>query len=90
MKDDTVQPTLLPGEYEHYKGGRYRVLGVGRHTETDEYYVVYVPLYEAEDRPDFWLRPYDMFTSAVEINGVQLPRFQYVDPADVPNQNDPA
>lgn len=77
MKDAAV-PSLPLGEYEHYKGKRYRVLGVGRHTETEEDYVVYIPLYEAENQPDFWLRPYDMFTGTVEVNEVTVPRFKKI------------
>ena len=71
-------PTITPGIYEHYKGKRYQVLGVGRHTEVDEYYVVYSPLYEHEGQPDIWLRPYSMFMSDVDQDGVALPRFKKV------------
>ncbi len=85
MEDGTALPTLLSGEYEHYKGGRYRVFGVGRHSETDEYYVVYAPLYEAETPPDFWLRPYDMFIGPVEVGGARVPRFKYINSADTLN-----
>lgn len=45
-------PEIELGLYEHYKGNRYEVLGVGRHTEVDEYYVVYKPLYEHEGQPE--------------------------------------
>jgi len=71
-------PTITPGVYEHYKGKRYQVLGVGRHTEVDEYYVVYSPLYEHEGQPDIWLRPYGMFVGVVDQDGVALPRFKKV------------
>jgi hypothetical protein len=27
---------LHPGLYRHYKGGNYQVIGVARHSETDE------------------------------------------------------
>lgn len=65
------------GIYEHYKGNRYEVIGVGRHTETEELFVMYKPLYES-DVP-FWVRPYDMFFSSVLINGVDTPRFKKVE-----------
>jgi hypothetical protein len=71
-------PTLALGTYEHYKGKRYRVLGVGRHTEADEYFVVYAPLYEHEGQPDIWLRPYAMFMEMVEMQGKIIPRFTKV------------
>lgn len=79
MSEFSDMPTIEPGEYEHYKGKRYRVLGVGRHTESDEYYVVYAPLYEHAGHPDFWLRPYDMFTGTAEVNGEVIPRFKKVE-----------
>ena len=71
-------PTIELGEYEHYKGKRYKVLGVGRHTEADEYFVVYMPLYEHDGQPDIWLRPHAMFTETVELNGEIIPRFKKI------------
>ena len=51
--------TQLPlGIYEHYKGNRYEVLGVGRHSETHEEMVVYRALYGSHD---FWIRPLSYF-----------------------------
>lgn len=71
-------PVLQTGTYEHYKGSLYRVLGVGRHTEVDEYFVVYEPLVRSEDKPAIWLRPYAMFIESVEIHGRAVPRFKKV------------
>lgn len=76
---DFTPPELPLGEYEHYKGKRYRVVGVGRHTETDEFFVVYTPLYEtAGHQPDYWLRPYVMFTGTIDVDGKSMPRFKKV------------
>ncbi len=68
---------ITPGIYVHYKSidMRYEVLGVGLNTETNEEYVIYKPLYEGTDNPEFWVRPYDMFMSKVEIDGQMVPRF---------------
>ena len=32
---------MKPGRYRHYKGNDYEVLGVARHSGTEEEYVVY-------------------------------------------------
>ena len=69
-------PSIEPGEYIHYKGNHYQVLGIGCHTETNEYFVTYRPLYEHTGQPEIWLRPYDMFVETVEINGEVIPRFK--------------
>jgi hypothetical protein len=45
---------LRCGVYEHYKGKKYLVLGVARHTETGELVAVYVPLYEPPENG--WVR----------------------------------
>lgn len=63
------------GEYEHYKGHRYEVMGVARHSETLENLVIYKALY---GDLSFWVRPYEMFIDEVEINGERIPRFRYV------------
>ncbi|OGL22723.1 hypothetical protein A2707_02145 [Candidatus Saccharibacteria bacterium RIFCSPHIGHO2_01_FULL_45_15] len=65
--------------YRHYKGNYYEVIGVGCHTETHEYFVVYRALYEKEMNPRVWIRTYAMFTETVEISGKTVPRFEKVD-----------
>lgn len=72
-------PPLEIGLYEHYKGNQYRVLGVGRHTEADEYFVVYSPVTPKPGAPAIWLRPYDMFIETVEVNGKVIPRFRKIE-----------
>ena len=71
-------PDPPPGRYQHYKGGFYEVLGVARHSETDEELVVYRPLYG--DR-GLWVRPKAMFCDSVTVEGRAVPRFRYVGPA---------
>jgi hypothetical protein len=66
-----------PGIYRHFKNKKlYRVLGVARHSETDEELVVYEPLYESDSK--YWVRPVDMFMETVEHEGVMQPRFQWI------------
>ena len=67
------------GDYCHYKGPRYRVFGIARHTETLEVVVYYQSLYGAFD---FWVRPHAMFTATVTLpDGTVKPRFAYVGPS---------
>lgn len=67
--------TIKSGIYEHYKGGRYRVIDIARHSETEEWMVLYQPLYGEQK---LWVRPFDMFVETVNVNGTQVPRFQFV------------
>lgn len=68
--------SILPGSlYEHYKGQRYKVLQVARHTETLEEVVVYQALYGAHE---YWVRPLKMFLEEIEINGKLQPRFKEI------------
>lgn len=64
-----------PGRYRHYKGNEYQVIGLARHTETEEAVVVYQALYGARG---LWVRPAAMFTETVEIGGRRLPRFERI------------
>jgi hypothetical protein len=69
-------PQIKLGVYRHYKGERYQVYGVARHSETLEALVVYRPLY---GEGALWVRPYAMFTSQIAIEGVEQARFTWVD-----------
>lgn len=64
---------IQPGRYRHYKGKDYEVLGVARHSETEDEFVVYRALYG--DR-SLWIRPAAMFLETVVIEGQPRPRFQ--------------
>ena len=66
---------LQPGIYRHFKGNRYEVLGVARHSETHEPLVIYRALYG--DR-GLWVRPLGMFTEQVVHEGVAQPRFDFI------------
>ena len=69
---------LKPGKYKHYKGNLYQVLGTARHSETLEELVVYKALYQSEGK-NIWVRPLQMFTETIEINGQQIARFQFIE-----------
>jgi hypothetical protein len=65
---------VQPGRYRHYKKGHeYEVLGVARHSETEEEFVVYRALY---DKRGLWIRPTTMFLETVIVDGLPRPRFQ--------------
>ncbi|MCC5854128.1 MAG: DUF1653 domain-containing protein [Idiomarina sp.] len=66
-------PTLLPGIYTHYKGNDYEVIDLVRHSETDEWFVLYRPLY---GDGGLWIRPYAMFTEQVTLDNRAVPRFK--------------
>ncbi len=70
-----MKDSLKLGEYGHYKGKRYRVIGVAQHSETLEELVVYQKLYD--DR-GLWVRPLKMFLEDVEVEGKKVPRFKYL------------
>lgn len=74
------KPTdILAGIYQHYKGEYYLLLGLAHHSETEEEFIVYVPLYVREG-PRMAIRPKDMFFEEVEFKGVKQPRFKYIGP----------
>ena len=67
--------SIKPGRYRHFKGKEYEVLGVARHSETDEKLVVYRALYG-----DFslWVRPVSRWNETVERDGKTFRRFTYI------------
>lgn len=71
-------PVIETGLYQHYKGNYYDVLGVGCHTESHEYFVVYRSLYKKERNPEIWIRPYTMFIETIEKDGTTIPRFKKI------------
>lgn len=67
---------VKPGRYRHYKGGEYTVLGVARHSETEESLVVYRPEYGERA---LWVRPLSMFVETVETREGRVPRFSLIE-----------
>jgi hypothetical protein len=65
------------GIYQHFKGGRYRVIGVALHEETLEELVVYESL-DPNPVSKLWARPLSVFQESVTIDGKQVPRFQFI------------
>ena len=72
---DAVQ-TILPGRYRHFKGNEYEVVGIARHSETEEPLVVYRALY---GEGGLWVRPAEMWNEQVNRDGKTYHRFYRLD-----------
>ncbi len=69
-----MQPDLRKGFYQHYKGPYYEVLDLVRHSESEEWLVLYRTCYGDWGR---WVRPYDMFVETVVLADGERPRFAW-------------
>jgi len=63
---------IRPGIWRHFKGYRYQVIGIARHSETEEPMVVYRALY---GDGQLWVRPASMWLDTVERDGQIFQRF---------------
>ncbi len=59
--------------FVHFKGNRYKFIGLAKDSETLEDMVVYQALY---GEYGFWVRPASMFLGKVMFNGVEVDRFK--------------
>ena len=66
---------IKPRIYRHFKGNRYRVIGMAKHSETLEEMVVYQALYGEHG---IWVRPAAMWNEEVSRDGYHGPRFVFV------------
>lgn len=62
--------------YQHFKGNRYRIVAIARHSETLEELVIYQALY---GEYGIWARPKDMFCGETTVGGKPVKRFTYVE-----------
>jgi hypothetical protein len=66
----------LFGNYRHYKGDVYTVIGLGIFEETSEGMVAYV----SQSNPEqLWFRRSSVFLEHVEVDGVKKNRFELID-----------
>lgn len=72
MRYEEAVQAIPCGRYLHFKGKEYEVLGVARHSETEEPMVVYRPLYGERG---LWVRPAAMWVETVERDGRRCRRF---------------
>lgn len=72
---------IKKGVYQHFKGNKYEVIDIVRHSETLGELVLYKPLYKSKEFPNqLWVRPLEMFLEKVEKDGKKIPRFKIVKP----------
>ena len=71
---------LKLGKYKHYKGKQYQVIGIAKHSETLEELVIYKALYDSDAGSNvLWARPKSMFLETVNVDGKQIPRFEFIE-----------
>lgn len=70
-----MKSVVIGGIYKHYKGNLYYLLAVGKHSETLEDLVIYMPLY-VSDKTQAWVRPLKMFLEEVVVEGKKQLRFE--------------
>lgn len=62
--------------FEHFKGGKYKLIAFGKDSETLEDVVIYQALYGDNQ---IWVRPYKVFNSKVTLpDGTEVDRFKEV------------
>ena len=69
---------LKPGIYRHFKGNRYEVIDLVKHSETEETLVLYRALYGERG---LWVRPLAMLVGNQQLDDQVAPRFSYEGPA---------
>ena len=76
MTFEKAVQTIQPGRYRHFKGNAHEVVGIARHSETEEPLVVYRALY---GEGGVWVRPAAMWSETVERDGARCLRFTPLD-----------
>ena len=70
-------PVFPPlGRYQHFKGGLYQLIDFARHSETQEWLVIYRALY---GEGGLWVRPLAMFVETIARDGKQMQRFSLIE-----------
>lgn len=61
--------------FQHFKGGYYKLLGVAKHSETQEEFVIY----QSMEDDQIWIRPKVMFFETIVRDGKTIQRFKKVE-----------
>lgn len=64
----------IGGIYEHYKGTRVKVIGLGFDSESLQPLVFYIHLEDGV----MWARPQKMFLESIKLNNKQVERFKKI------------
>lgn len=68
-------PQIKLGLYQHFKGKKYKVIGLAKHSETLENLVIYQAQY---GKKQIWARPDNNFSEKIIIKNKKVPRFKLV------------
>jgi len=82
MKEN-IQPDQI---WQHFKGGRYRIIAVAKHSETLEDLVIYEALYD-NITSKYWARPLADFLGTKNIDGNEVPRFKLINDQGINEQS---
>lgn len=72
FEDEYEEVEITLGNYRHYEGREYEVIGFANHTENGDILVLYT---DAEDPDEIWAMPIETFAETVEYNGEYVDRF---------------
>ena len=67
---------IRKGRYRHFKGNEYEVIGIAKHSETNEEMVIYKALYGENG---LWVRPASMWNEVIERDGKVFRRFEFIE-----------
>ncbi|MHC1747309.1 MAG: DUF1653 domain-containing protein [Cellulosilyticaceae bacterium] len=71
-----MENSIELGQYRHFKGNKYKVIAIAKHSETEEEMVVYKALYGDYG---IWVRPLSMWNEEIERDGKIFKRFEKVE-----------
>ena len=64
----------IGGTYQHYKGGKYMIISLAHHTETDEVLIIY----QSIGFGSIYARPLNMWFELVGVSDGMVPRFEEI------------
>ena len=64
--------------WQHFKGGKYQIIAVAKHSETLEDLVIYEALYD-NVTSKCWARPLADFLGTKNIEGKEVQRFKIIE-----------